>query len=213
MSRHEDGEDRNVLFLPFSCFRAGVVILLLLLAHGWIGLAVDAAGEEPQKATTAYPDTPEGVVEAYLKTVFQPATVKELSESGDVDEKFRYFEKRSSPGYDCFYIALGYKVSKLRQDEKNAKIAVTYDDVGSACGDGLDSRNRAPHKVIYHVAKKRGLWKIIAPYGPPHVSVKTAIQVYKRLMEVFPERRETLQTNIDSLKPYLKTLNRKAKEM
>jgi len=154
----------------------------------------------------AYPSTPEGVVEALVQAGFDAKSITGLSNYGDVRERAGYFaEDYYNPGYDCNDIVLGFKILKEAQDADTAKIAVVYEKLGSICAEELDLLPKVEqNRVVYHLERRKGFWRIVAPYDPPSISIQTAIKMSERLMDDYPERKATIMRNIEVLKRILR---------
>lgn len=190
--------------LSFS-FRIVVLFLLLLqLPLGYLSYA-----NAQTKEIMAYPDTPEGVVEVYVKAVLDMIEVEKLA-NGNVEGRAKYYAQEAlydpTPGYDCLPIALGYEIKKSKVDDNKATVEVVYDDMGEDIGDlcceSLEKRRKFKDEVIFHLVREKGLWKIRSP-DPMYISVKTAIRLSEYCMKNYPERKEKITTNINILKKYL----------
>ena len=157
-----------------------------------------------------YPDTPEGVVEAYVKAVFDMIEVEKLAD-GNVEGRTKYYAQEvlhdPTPGYDCLPISLGYEIKKSKVDGNKATVAVVYEDMGENIGDlcceSLEKRKKFKDEVIFHLVKEKGLWKIRSP-DPMYISVNTAIRLSEYCMKNYPERKEKIKKTLSILKKYLK---------
>jgi len=190
----------------FFSFRIVVLFLLLFqLPLGHLSYA-----DAQTKEIMTYPDTPEGVVEAYVKAVFDMIEVEKLAD-GNVEGRTKYYAQEAlhdpTPGYDCLPIALGYQIKKSKVDDNKSTVEVVYDDmgedIGDLCGESLEKRKKFKHEVIFHLVKEKGLWKIRSP-DPMCISVNTAIRLSEYLMKNHPERKEKIKKTISILKKYLK---------
>lgn len=164
---------------------------------------------DAQSEKTEYPATPEGVVEAFVRVVFDVIEVEKLAR-GDVEERMQYYTQKAIalrdhwPGYDCLPIALSYKLIISKVEGNKAIIKVVYENTGDLCCENLEIRKKTKEEVTYHLEKEKGLWKIHSPAESMYISVKTAIRLSEYCMKKYPERKEKIMMNINILKKYLK---------
>jgi hypothetical protein len=189
------------------------LLFLFLSIKGQINHLSAAGDESSQKEVLEYPATPKGVVEALLKAGFDVVSIKELVDmNGDVKERSQYFDEFHPVGHDCLPIVLDFKVLKLQQDSHEAKIKVKYEYIGYQCAESLHIKDKSTKEVIYRLSKKANLWKIYFPTNPPHISINTAIRLFKYQMEFKTKTSSKLinkkiKRNIDILKKYKKDHN------
>jgi hypothetical protein len=147
-----------------------------------------------------YPPTPEGVVQAFVKAGFDIKSIRELRETGDVDERLQYYAETYSPGYDCYDITLGYQIATIWEEATEAKVKVTYRNIGLICPQSLDLTTEKKEEITYRLIKTHELWRIGFPYGPPHISVATGIRLAEEQTFDSPEAKQQFQKNIMTLK-------------
>jgi ankyrin repeat protein len=96
---------------------------------GRYGIVQILGRQRADKDNARYPDTPEGVVQAYVDAGF----VKPINGSYEVKEQQRYIWDYFFPGYDSVSVISGYKMTKISENIQEAQIKVIYDDIGAFC--------------------------------------------------------------------------------
>ena len=152
-------------------------------------------GSRGDRDMTGYPNTPKGVVEAYVKTGFQGR----LSGSNEVKEQMRYIWDYFCPGWDCVDVVSGYRVTRISESGYEAKIRVVYDQIGAICGQDVLAGEKTKMPVTYDVEKHEGFWRIRAPIEPPRISAKSAIELLEQSLTDEVE----LNKKITSFRRYL----------
>jgi hypothetical protein len=178
----------------------GIWILLLMI------LSIRVLGAEViGKSSIIYPTTPEGVVDAFCKASFNPAEIERVNDIGDIEERLQFTREDFIGGSDCFHVALSYKIIKLKENMKEAKVKVIYDYLGGLCGDGSFSTREKTEEITYKLTKSENVWKIFAPVTAPYISVKTAIRILEWEIEHYrkdSERVAEARKSINVLKKY-----------
>jgi len=135
-------------------------------------------GQRADKDKARYPDTSEGVVQAYVDAGF----VKPITGSYEVKQQRRYIWDYFSPGYGSVSVISGYKVTKISENVQEAQIKVIYDVIGALCLQcpiNLTLSEKQEKSVIYDLEKRKGVWKIRSPLEPPRISAESAIRELK----------------------------------
>jgi hypothetical protein len=143
-------------------------------------------------------------VEAFVRAGFDVATTGKMLNIGDVEEQFQYYKEHYPSGYDCFPIALSYKITKLKEDTNEARVKVAYEYIGDICAEVLHMDKKTKKEVIYRLDKSKKIWKIYFPTEPPYISVKTAIKLSEDLIKVHPKLKKKIERNISIFKKYYK---------
>lgn len=179
----KDKHDRTACELANQAGRCGIVQIL--------------GRQRADKDKVRYPDTPKGVVEAYAEAGF----VKPITGSYEVKEQQRYIWDYFYAGTDSVSVITGYKVTKISENVQKAQIEVIYDDIGALClqcPTELTLCEKHEKTVIYHLEKRKGVWKIRSPQESPWISAESAIRA---LQGYVPD--EKLNEYIAEVKKYL----------
>lgn len=165
------------------------------------------------KDADAYPSTPTAVVAAFVEAGFNAASPEELCQSDDVVQRSQYHEEAFNPGWDCWPIILGYRITETNENGNAARVKVIYWKIGYVGQDELTlEKNTTRDEVAYELDNQQGYWRISSPYGPPCISVKTAIALLECFIEqdqppppLDPTRVENLKKDIRSLRKLQKS--------
>ncbi len=95
-------------------------------------------------------------------------------------QKFTVWE--DGPGWDIGYVVKSFKTSLIENTGVIARVEVTYDILGRLAhsrpdgGWTIDTADGGVRRIVYRLQQKHGVWRIVEPQLPPHVSVKYAIK-------------------------------------
>jgi hypothetical protein len=67
------------------------------------------------------------------------------------------------PGWDCWWLAKGYRIGPASKDSKRVVIPVTYERVGLFCVDSQFQPEEKEETVRYELVRKQGKWKVDGP--------------------------------------------------
>lgn len=205
--RNMKRKSRTILFIRYGIVFLAIVGLFLQLSRPQI---LNAESPTKGKSLNAYPSTPEGVVEAFVKVSFEAININEIGDIGDIEERLQYTTFKVIPGFDVYPIARRYRVIKLKEDAKEARVKVEYECIGYLSGLDLLEIKEETVEEIYLLKKIKGLWKIVATDHPPYISIKTAIKLLEWGIETY--KRETVRVkkmtgNIKVLEKFVNSSN------
>ena len=188
--------------------RVTTVFILLLLTT--LVFLVQGAGlnvrkvyaEQKVEKQDEYPTTPEGVVEAYIKTGFDGTGHEAI---GDIKKQLQYTTWDIWPGSDGDYVSIRYRISKIAENDREATVKVIYECLGWVALDMMNIES-GTEEIEYKLVKEKGFWRISFPGGYPQISVRTAIKVLEWGIETYKkdtERVKKMKKNIEILRKYL----------
>ncbi len=193
-------KNRTILFASLFASTFLIIASLQVMVNPTCGICVEQKG----KSLDAYPTTPEGVVEAFVKASFNGVGIRAVG--GATEMLLQYTTWTSYPSCDGFSIALKYNVIKLKEDLGKATVKVVYDCVGEESRLKFLRIERKTEEVIYELEKVKNFWKIWFPGECPYISVKTTIKLMEWGIKYYKddkERVEWMKEHIEILKKYL----------
>lgn len=159
----------NIRLLSFAL----VLLFLLLLSLQLTVIQISTAyAETLQKSSEAYPDTPEGVVIAFIETGFSSEANEELNKyfpnNDDIKSirKNRIIDLSKEWGYasDRTHIAIGYEIKEVKKDNNKASVIITYKRLGwkwqrpidiKECRESRFTKDKAKEiDAEYHILEK-----------------------------------------------------------
>lgn len=184
-----------------------VLLLLVVLVQGQIGQLYAADKIETPHKETAYPATPEGVVENEHRRQYEYNFPGEPS----------YFLEEAKCEADCGIIVKSFAVKKLTQSKDKAKVMIEFDVVGTFCpgyiGEkedngntltkikaddyhGFDVFKRTGGKfdkgvIFYELARKGDKWKIVPKWkgcSVTYMSIDAAIKFIEDNMRFIKDK-------------------------
>jgi hypothetical protein len=183
----------------FAFAVVAVLLLLFVSLQGQISQLYAAEADLKQKTATAYPETPEGVVEAFVKVCLEDVILPKEELLGyyvNQDyEKSKYFIEET-PGWDCFDVGTGYEIKEVKKGKKKASVKVLYKRLGRLCDDYYIRGTKKPRtrakeqeeynhllymtndteEVRYSLVREKDVWLIKSEYYPTYISVNGAIK-------------------------------------
>lgn len=150
---------------------------------------------EIHEYSTVYPDTPEEVVEAFVKAG------REYDQMGH----YGYYAGSPPVSYDCLVIDTNYKLTKTeRKTNRTAEVTVVYENIGALCsGSTLRITGKSDETVTYQLENNDGLWEIVSPIDPPRISIQRAIRWFEPLPDEKNGDNEDIERNAAILKLFL----------
>lgn len=133
------------------------------------------AGDVQADSLAKYPDTPQGVVEAFVK-----ADLKSPFGSNDARKTYTDSHRYNDEKYNWFSIVTSYKTTVLTQEANKAVIQVRFNLVGEVCTCEKLKLEVYYEDVNYQLEKINGLWKLVTSDLTPHISIKSAINILKQ---------------------------------
>lgn len=188
-------------------FAIAVLLLLGVSLQGQISQLYASDAQPTQKEVAAYPATPEGVVEAFVKADFNGIGA---GWSGAWSEIQRYTTWLDSPGWDIGNIVADFKITKIRKKSDTADVKVEYKSIGDLSFEDVPIFNEAKTNevVLYKLIKKNNWWKIESPQLPPHVGVKKVIEHLKLISE-----EEKNPQNIKKIRQVLRNIDDRLRKL
>jgi hypothetical protein len=134
------------------------------------------AGDCQTDSLTKYPNTPLGVVEAFIKSDFDGSANEVI---GDVNLRMQYVTWQIYPGSDCSSVVRKYKISKITEGATTAAVEVKYHVIANLCGYDSFTKTNKEEIVAFGLIKADSRWKIDYPDPSPFISVLTALNLVK----------------------------------
>lgn len=162
---------RNLFFI--------FILVLALTLPLSFNLVSEVIGQTKDLDLTGYPNTPEGVVEAYCREDYNGGGLNKSTWGKLL--KYTIFKKRIM-GINSVIVSK-YRVTKLNQTSQKAKVKVEYDVAGELFEDPFAWELKNPTKIgeVFEInlVKVNGYWKIDGPYElvwSRYISIEVAIR-------------------------------------
>lgn len=186
-----------------------LLLLICLIISSLFIAQYSIAGED---TTLIYPNTPQGVVEAFIKADFDGSANEVI---GDVKKRMRYVTWEIYPGADCSSIVRKYAISKITENATTATVEVTYEVIGTICGFDSNSTINKEENISFSLIKVGSNWKIDYPDPAPFISPLTALNTVKHellrlyLKDKKDKQIQALRTRIEKTRKQLIKLQEK----
>lgn len=148
------------------------LLILLLLISFSISQQVYSMDKKTNAVDSAYPSAPEKVVDKYCAM-----DAEGLGLSGNYYEEMQQYRTWDHQGGDSYIVISSYKIKKVSEDQKYAKVKVTYSVIGEYTGGyPIWKSIHKTRNYIFTLIKEQGVFKIKEPQLAPHIYLKTAIR-------------------------------------
>jgi hypothetical protein len=155
------------------------ILMLIVLVFIVCNYKYAIAGNTQTDIPTQYPDSPMGVVKAFIKTDFSEL-IKNSSINNNARAVYISNEIGAIKATNWYDIVKNYSATVLSQGHNEAYIKVKFNIVGEVCSCKKLRLESYDDSITYKLNKIKGLWKLVSPDLTPHISVKSAINLLKQ---------------------------------